>query len=406
VKALRTLGHDVVMVPMYLPLFVDEDALGSEAPVFFGAVSLYLCERFPILRRLPTWLLHALDSPAILKWAAGKAGSTRASGLEEMTLSMLRGEEGRQAEELNTLVDWLTHEGKPDIVHLSNALLLGLAKPIREQLGVPVVCSLQDEDVWVDAMPSPGKEAVWKEMSQQAAHVDRFVAVSDFYAKQMEAKLSLSPDRISVVPIGIDLAGYEPAASPPAPAVGFLSRLSPSLGLQTLVEAFILLREDSRLQNVRLRVMGGQTDDDARFVEELKRRLAQRNLLDDVDFLTSFGRTERQEFLRSLSMLSVPVAAGEAFGTYQIEALACGVPVVQPNAGAFPEIVERTGGGIIYDPNDPPVLSQALVSLLTDLERARKLGRRGRRVVLDKFGIEQMARNLMAVYRELVAPGR
>jgi len=403
VRALRAMGHDVVMVPMYLPLFLDEEAPESEAPVFFGAVSVYLREQVPLLRNMPTWLQHLLDSPAILKWAAGKAGSTRAAGLEEMTLSLLRGEEGRQAEELSSLVSWLTNEGEPDVVHLSNALLLGLAKPLREQLGVPVVCSLQDEDVWVDAMPSPGKEAVWQEMSDQATHVDRFVAVSNYYAERMRSKLSLPPERLSVVPIGIDLSGYEPATSPPPRTVGFLSRLSEGLGLQTLVEAFILLKGDSHMQDVRLRAMGGQTDDDAQFVDQMRRRLAARGLSEDVEFLTGFGLTERQEFLKSLSLLSVPVPTGEAFGTYQIEALACGIPVVQPNVGAFPEIVNRTGGGIIYEPNDAPALSQALISLLTAPDHARELGRRGRQVVLDRFSVEQMARNLMQIYGELPA---
>src|SRR5699024_8531769 len=144
-KAFKDLGHQVVKVPLYLPIFEDAHDL-EEVPVFYGAVNLYLKQQFPLFRHMPSFVEQALDSKGVLNMDARKAGSTRAKGLEEMTISMLLGENGGQKAELDKLIDWLANDAKPDVVHLSNALLLGLAKQIKTRLKIPVICSLQDED--------------------------------------------------------------------------------------------------------------------------------------------------------------------------------------------------------------------------------------------------------------------
>jgi hypothetical protein len=132
-RALKDLGHQVIKVPLYLPIFDDAHDL-DEVPVFYGAVNLYLKQQFPIFRHMPAFIEHALDSKSVLEMAARKAGSTRAKGLEGMTISMLLGEDGGQKIELERLVDWLANEAKPDVVHLSNALLLGLAHRIKQRM--------------------------------------------------------------------------------------------------------------------------------------------------------------------------------------------------------------------------------------------------------------------------------
>jgi len=181
VKRLRQQGHDVVVVPMYLPLTDDDEKPFGDTPIFYGAVNVYLKQKFPLLRRAPRWVDRLLDAPTLLSLAAKRAGSTRATGLEDMTMSMLRGEEGNQARQLEELVAWLQHEGRPDIIHLSNALLLGLARRIKQELAVPVVCSLQDEDTWLDAMDPALAAPIWQAMADRAVDVDMFVAVSNYY---------------------------------------------------------------------------------------------------------------------------------------------------------------------------------------------------------------------------------
>ncbi len=403
VQALRRTGHDVVLVPLYLPLFLDQPLTDSHAPVFFGAVSLYLREAFPVLRRLPPRLLRALDTPPILAWAARRAGSTRAAGLADMTLSMLQGAAGRQAEELDQLVSWLQAERRPTVVHLSNALLLGLARRLRRDVGARVVCTLQDEDTWVDAMPAATAQRIWGAMRACVPDVDAFVAVSGYYAERMRSQLALPADKLRVVHIGIDLEGYAPPSPDPGapPVLGYLSRLTPGLGLETLVDAFIALQREPELGALRLRATGGVVGQDRAFLRRLDRRLAQAGLTDSVEWLPDFNRAARQAFLRTLTALSVPVPGGEAFGTYILEAQASGVPVVQPAVAAFPEILNATQGGVLYDPSQPGALADALRPLLRNPTAARTLGLRGREAVLARFGVDRMAGDLLKLYAEL-----
>ncbi len=401
VKALQRTGHDVLMVPMYLPLFGDHTDK-HEAPVFFGAVNLYLKEKLPAYRRAPRWLQRLLDSGPVLKWAARHSGSTRATGLEDLTLSMLRGESGRQAAELTQLIDWLKNEVNPDVVHLSNALLIGLARQIKSRLHVPVVCTLQDEDTWLDSMTENYAAMTWHTLGERSGDVDAFIGVSGFYGETMRSRMRFPADKLHTVHIGIDLSGHGTASLDlDPPTIGYLSRTCEKLGLDMLVEAFILLKSRPHSGGLRLRVTGGSTGDDAAFVEGLKRRLADDGMLKDVDFLPDFSRAERLPFLESLSMMSVPVPGGEAFGVYQIEAMASGVPVVQPGVGAFPEIVEATGGGVIYEPHTAEGLAAAIESLLNAPGKLRKLGARGRETVHRDFGVDRMAERLTAIYEEV-----
>jgi glycosyltransferase involved in cell wall biosynthesis len=405
VTELRAQGHDVMLVPMYLPLLSDDQDLGSGTPVFYGAVKTYLKQQLRFLRRAPKLLDRLLDSRPMLALAARMAGSTRASGLEEMTISMLQGEHGAQAEELDHLVTWLRDQERPHAVHLSNGLLLGLAHKLKQALQVPILCSLQDEHHWIDAMGEPHATRIWNLMAETSQSVDGFIAVSRYYAELMTERLRLAPGKVHVVPIGIDPSGYQTSGiSSEAPAIGYLSRMCESLGLGTLVDAFILLRQDQRLGQLKLKVMGGRTGDDARFLARTRKRLQRAGLLGEVELSDGLERAQRIRMLGSISVLSVPVAAGEAFGTYLLEAMAAGVPVVQPEVGAFPELIEATGGGITYRPNSAEALAEALRSLLLDPERARQLGRSGQQAISRELNVSRMAERTIEVYQHLTGP--
>jgi len=403
-RELRARGHDVVLAPMYLPVFAESDDIGASTPVFYGAVGVYLSQYFPGIANAPRWLKRLIDSRRLLTWIARKGGTTSAAGLEGMTLSVLNGENGGQKAELDRLVSWLLHEGKPDLVHLSNALLIGLAGRIRRELGVPVICSLQDEDSWIDSMePGAGGKA-WELIAEKSSGICAFVPVSEYYGRLMQERLKLGPEKFNVVPIGIDTDGYgESMLSPGQPTIGYLSKMSESLGLEVLVDAFLILKAKDRLRNLRLKVMGGQTPEDRLFLQRLVRKLASRNALGDVEFCPGFDRRSRMAFLKSLSVMSVPMPHPEAFGMFIVEALASGVPVVQPRIGAFPELVEGTGGGICYEPNNAAALAMALESLLLDRDRSLQLGRAGRKVVIERFGVKNTTDSMMNVYRKCLA---
>ena len=396
------LGHEIYRVPMYLPLDLDHHKWDEDIPVFYGAINIYLKEKSALYRNAPSWLEAWFDSGPMLRLAARMSGSTQASGLEEMTLSMLKGEEGNQASELDHLVQYLAAEVKPDVVHLSNALLLGLAKQVKAVLGCKIVCSLQDENEWIDPMTDAYQQQVWGLMAEKAVDVDRFVAASHYYAQLSQNKLDIPASKIHVVYAGIHLDGYQqsPLSLHP-PVIGYLNRTSESLGLGILIDAFLALKRHPESRNLRLHITGGHTAEDKPFLNQKFAAIKQQGCEDSVRVFEAFDRPDRIEFLKSLTLLSVPVPAGEAFGTYQIEALAAGVPVVQPNVGGFPEFVAATDGGVIYEPNTSQTLAENIASLLHQPDRLRHHAEQGRRAVQEQFSIQNMVRNMTDIYEDV-----
>jgi glycosyltransferase involved in cell wall biosynthesis len=308
---------------------------------------------------------------------------------------------------LDQLIEWLRGE-KPDVVSLSNALLVGMARRIKAELRVPVLCSLQGEDWFLDSLPVPDRELAWQTAAERAADVDLFISPSRYFAGLMQGRLKLAPERVRVLANGLNLEGY--AAAPgksdvQPPVLGYFARMCREKGLETLVNAFILLKKRGRVPNLKLRIGGSCGPADQVVVDELSARLQQSGLLADVDFQKNLSRADKQAFLRSLSVFSVPALYGEAFGLYIIEALACGVPVVQPRHAAFPELIAATGGGLLCAPGDEPALADAIESLLLDPARARSLGEAGQKAVHEKYGIETMARQMAKLCREAIRHG-
>jgi glycosyltransferase involved in cell wall biosynthesis len=286
---------------------------------------------------------------------------------------------------------------------------MGIARRVRRELDIPVVCSLQDEDTWIDSLNPDSRNEAWELLRDRAAEVELFLPVSRFYSEFMAHRLSLPLERFAVVPIGIETEGFPleaPELSWDPPAIGFLSHICESMGAEILAEAFVLLCRDGRWPRLRLRFAGGSTGADTAFLRTLRRRLARHGLSERVDFVRSFARPDRLRFLASLSVLSVPVREGEAFGTFILEALAAGVPVVQPRLGGFPELIGATGGGVLYEPNTPDALAAALGGLLADRERARELGRRGSRAVRSAYTAEHMAVRLEEVFDQVLSTRR
>ena len=396
VRAMRRRDHDVLMVPLYLPLQADKTEPVSNAPLFFGGVNVFLQHKFALFRKTPRWIDKLFDSRKLLNWAARKAGMTNARDLGETTISMLEGEDGRQVKELDRLVDWFVEtQHDPGVVCLSNILLGGLTRRIKDRLRVPVVCLLQDEDGFLDGLTSPYAERAWEIVRRRARDIDGFIAVSTYFAQTMQKRLDVKEERMHVVHMGIDLNNYAPSPTAPSvPTIGFLSRMCPERGLETLVDAFIVLKRRGGFQSIRLQISGGRSAADEPFVQRLQDKLHAAGVRDNVDFLDSFDQDARLAFLQSLSVLSVPERDPVAYGLYVLESLAMGVPVVEPAIGCFPETIEMTGGGVLYTPGSPEALADAIAPLLRDPEAARRLGEEGRQGVRRAFDVEETARKM------------
>ena len=413
VAELRRQGHDTVMVPLYLPMTLDEAPTVGATPTFFGGINVFLSQKMAWYRRSPAWMRRAFDAPWLLKWAAGKAAKTRPQDVGELTVSMLRGEEGSQIRELEDMVAWMSGLPQPDAVFLSNALLLGFARRLRSGLGTKVISFLQSEESFLDSLPEPFRSESWRLMAERGRELDGWIAPTRYFADRMIHRLGLPADRVRVAKSGISLEGYrdlphrpDHGFRGPTPTLGFFARMCPEKGLDTVVEAFIALRGQQRFSTLRLKVGGGCGPGDEAFVAMLSRRLAEAGLAEAASFHPNLSRDEKLSFLASVDVLSVPSRFSEAFGLFVVEALAAGTPVVQPDVCGFREIIEATGGGRLCSANTSSDLAATLAEVLADPAELRRLGECGRRAVAERFSDAAMAREVLTETQSLLAHSR
>jgi glycosyltransferase involved in cell wall biosynthesis len=401
VTALRQLRHDTLMVPLYLPLTLDEENQAGDTPIFFSGVNVYLAQKFPAFRNAPAWLHRGLASKALLKLLGRMAGRTRAEDVGELTLSMLRGEEGNQSREVDELVGWLEQHHRPEAISLSNVLLVGMARRLKAELNAPVVCMLQGEDTFLDGLPPAQRDAAWSITRERARDVDLFIAPSHYFGELMAKRLQLAPERVRVVHNGINLDGYDSgklkAERGDVLTLGYFARMCREKGLELAVETFTELKKQNRVPNLRLHIGGGCGPSDEPIVHKQKEKLSRAGVAQDVKWFPNVTREEKIRFMQSLDVFCTPALYGEAFGLYVIEAMAAGVPVVQPRHAAFPEIIEATGGGLIAEPNASS-LASSIEELLLDPHRARQLGQQGQRAVHERFNVARMATETAAVF--------
>lgn len=394
-------GHDVTLVPTYTPIRTDETDVSIDR-LFYGAISVYLEQKSALYRRAPRWVDRLVGGPRLVSWLVRRGAATDARMLGELTLSVLAGEQGKQSRELARLVSWLRDSLRPELVHLTNSMFLGLAGPIRRQLDVPVLCSLQGEDLFLDGLVEPYRDQVRALLRERAADADGFVVNSRFYAELMADYLSVPPGKIHIVKLGLNLAGHGPARAPGEGqpfVIGYLARICPEKGLHVLVDAFERLAKVAGPDRVRLRIAGYLGPRDQRYFDDLMAQVRARGLSDAVEYLGQVDRAGKIGFLGSLHVLSVPAVYREPKGLYVLEALANGVPVVQPRHGAFPEMIEATGGGLLVEPDSPIALEQGLRELMENRERREALGRAGREAVHRDWGAEQMAEETVELYQ-------
>ena len=402
-RAMRKVpGITASAIPLYLPPDGTNIETGLDKNVFFGAISMFLREKVPFLRNMPVFMDKLFDSSPMLKMAARRAGTTRTVGLEEMTLNMIKGENAFPEKELQRLVDYLTRDGKPDIIHLSNALIIGLARQIKKKLDVKIVCSLLNEDDWIDEMAEPYQSGAWKLISKEASNVDVFLTPSNYYKELFISKTGISGDNFYVIPLGIDPAELlKIEKRDNYPSIGYFCRINSQNGFDKLVDAFIELKSGNNLPGLTLHISGGYTGDDKPFIADQIRKIKAAGLKSFVRIYPEFHGNSKQEFFSNIDVMSVPVRKHDGYGLYILEANAAGVPVVQPATGAFPEIIERTMGGMTYSPDNVGELSANLLKLLKDNDLRSRLGKLGKEKVLTELSLEKMSEGLSKVYNTL-----
>lgn len=401
VTALRAAGHDALLVPTYTPIRTDDPDV-SVGRVFLGGLSVYLEQKSALFRQLPRWATRWLDQPWLIRLATKRAGGEfDYAELAALTESMLAGDHGRQRTELLELVAWLKAEVRPEVVVLTNVLLSGLVPTVAKELGVPVLATLQGDDIFLDALPADPRRRCLEAIRRNDAHTAGYIATSRYYAEYMAGYLGLERSKVEVVYPGISLEGHSigsPVERPPT--VGFFARLSPEKGFHNAVEAFRRLKKLPGMAGAKFRAGGWLGPQHRKYFAEQVGRLP----AGDFEHVDCPDHESKVRFFQSVDVLTVPTDYREPKGLYLLEAWANGVPVVQPAHGSFPELVEATGGGLTVPPGDPDALARGLHQLLTDPARRRTLGERAAAAVRERFSAAAMAEATVAVLNKHVRP--
>ena len=393
-------GHDVCMVPLYLPLTLDEADQSKDVPIFFGGINVFLDYKIPRLWRFaPQWLRKLFASRKFLKSIGRRVSKTNPVEVGALTVSMLQGENGTQRRELYELTDWLQKEHQPEVVLFSNALLLGTHNHIKKATGAKTVCFLMGEDGFLDQLPEPYRSQAWALMRTHAQQVDRLIAPSQYFAECMTERLELPGEKqIHVIYNGINTVGFSDVVDPEPeqpPTLGFFARICADKGVDVIVDAFIELRKRGNIPGLKLKIGGNLNEWNELRILVLRYKLRDEGLLEDVHFHPNVSHEEKIQFLRSLDVFSVPAVCNEPFGFYVIEALAAGVPVVLPAKGAFPELVEKSGGGVLYAPEDLSALVETLEQIFVGESKRRQLSVTGRQNALEFFSVQRAAQEVM-----------
>jgi glycosyltransferase involved in cell wall biosynthesis len=398
-------GHDVMLLPVYTPTFTDEPNVSRDHMVL-GGISAYLEQYVPLFRKTPRWLDRIWDSKLVLSLASRRSISTSPQMLGEMTVSVLKGEHGYQRKEIDKLIEWLKNEPKPDVINLPYSLLIGLARPLKESLNVPILCTLQGEDLFLDGLHEPYRTQALNLIRDQIDQVDVFLSVSEFYARFMPGYLGIPAERIQVVPLGINPNGFElRERERKGPfTVGLLARIAPEKGLHVLADAYRILRQSGELPEARLEIAGYMAPEHKSYLADVQKSLNRAGLGGEFHYHGVLDRAEKIEFLRRLDVMSLPATYDEPKGVSLLEAMACGVPVVQPRRGAFTEIVEITGGGLLVQPDDPESLAEAILKLARDRALAEELSANGFRGVREHYTASNMADRVLEAYESVTCP--
>ena len=393
-QALRKAGHEIIIMPLYLPL--KHHAFQSDVPLFFPATTYYVEQKMFGKRKMPSWMKRMLGSEVLLDMASSLSGTTTAEGMEDMTLSMIEGEGHAFEENAKQLIDWVKQSEKPDIIQLSSSLLLGIAKELKKETGIPIVCSLQDEEVWIDSLKSEFVEKAWKGVSDNAKYVDRFITTSYYYQQIVKEKLP-QLGSVDVIYPGIDIAKYQSDDYPVDPTIGFFYRMNELDGLDILADAFVILKKRGSVPHLKLRIGGGYMSPDKKLVRQVKRTL--KPYASDVVIEDSYDMEKHADFYRKVSLLSVPLRFQEGVGLYLCEAFAAGRPAVEPNTGSFAEIVGQAG--LIYEPNDALHLADALEKILTDKQMYDRCKEQALALAKERYDDMSSAKRLTELYDEL-----
>jgi glycosyltransferase involved in cell wall biosynthesis len=400
-------GHDVTLIPVYTPTRTDEENV-SRHDVLFGGISVYLQQYSSLFRRTPRFLDRLWDSPRVIEAFSGRGISPDARGLGEMTISTLQGEQGVLRKEFDKLVEWTRDEPPPDVINIPNSLLIAMAKPLKRAFRRPVVCTLQGEELFLSALDVAYRDRAVALIREQIGDVDHFIAVSEYGARFMRDFLRIPDDRLSVVPLGINMTGFERRSRERDEVyrIGYFARVAPEKGLHVLSEAYVQFRRRTGNARSALQVAGYLAPNHRGYLAESHDILKRAGFGNEFTYHGALDRDNKQAFLRGLDVLSVPATYDEPKGMFLLEAMASGVPVVQPRRGSFTEMVEKTGGGLLVAPDNAQAIADGLHQLWADRALLARLASDAFDGARTHYTVAASTTRLVDVYEQVVRRAR
>ena len=382
-KSLSEIGYDIQLVPTYTPIRTDEPDFSVDQ-VFFGGINVYLQQKIPPLRWLPNFLDRFLDNPNLIRRVTSRTIDMPPEQLGKLAVSMLKGMHGNQRKEVRRLCNWLANDAKPDIIVFTNALIGGCIPEIKRRLGIPVLVTLQGDDVFLDSLPEKYRTQCIAAIKSIAEQVDGLIVHSEFFRNYMCEYFKLPPDKIHVTPLGIDVEEFsvgERDTLITSKTIGYLARLAPEKGLHQLVDVFVALKQSGNFPDLKLRIAGWLGTQNESYANENFQKIEAAGFGNDFEYIGSFEKSEKITFLHSIDLFSVPTVFKEPKGLYALEAMACGIPIVQPSHGSFPELIGQSQGGLLFEPDNMLDYQSTLEELLNDVELAQQLGSQGQAYV-------------------------
>ena len=401
-KALRRQGVDCVLQPVYTPIRTDDSSVATHQ-MFFGGIHIYLLQQFPWLGYLPRFMRRWLDWEPLIRFATRKSASYDAKQLGELSVSMLQGSHGRQADEVDRLSHWLSDEMQPDAILFTNLLIGGSLPEIGELLPqARRIVLLQGDDIFLDHLPQAERTQVLDLCRSLVPHVDCFVTHSQFYADKMSDLLRVPRERMVVTPLSIDLDPFdhvEGAVERSADEfrIGYLARIAPEKGLHHLVETFIDLANLPGNENLTLHVAGWLGEHQHDYFGGLTKKIKDAKLEHRFVYHGSPDLSEKVRLLRSYDVTCVPTDYQDPKGLFVLESLAAGTPVILPDHGAFSEVIASTRGGLLHAPGDLKALADCIMRLKQDHSLRSDLAAQGQQAVRKLHAIERAAQEMKQI---------
>jgi glycosyltransferase involved in cell wall biosynthesis len=367
-------GHDALLIPVYTPIRTDEEDVSIDR-VFMGGVNVFLQQKLPWLRWLPHWVDAAFNQPWLIRRLTANAGKTSPKLLGSLAVSMLQGMQGNQRKEVARLCDWLERDVQPDVMLLTNLLIGGCIPEFKRRIHSPVFVILQGDDIFLDSLPENYRKQAIDAMRRLVSDVDGFIVHSQDYGQRMAQLLEIPEKRWHVVPLGIETQDFEAfrAEQTAGVTIGYFARMAPEKGLHHLVDAFIELSKRTENADLRLQMAGWMGPQHSEFWSEQLQKLNRANVTDRWSYRGSLERKEKLDFFRQIDLLSVPTTYREPKGLFVLEAVAAGIPYIQPDHGAFPELHQRLQAGWLFPAGNQTAYVAQLQAAIDQIRTRREV---------------------------------